>query len=61
MYDKVDYRGVPVSKGVPNAVMLAGILGLLAIFAIGGATILMGSYGHLWPASHTLRMDLNSR
>ncbi|GAC1502541.1 MAG: hypothetical protein NVS1B14_07380 [Vulcanimicrobiaceae bacterium] len=58
MYDRMDNRGVPVSRGVPNLVQVSALIGLLLIFAIGAFTILVASYGHMWPASHSLRMPL---
>ncbi len=58
MYDMTDRRGVPVSRGVPKLVQVSALIGLLLIFAIGAFTILIASYGHMWPASHTLRMRL---
>ncbi len=58
MYDVQDERGVPVSRGVPMLVRVAVVSGLLAIFAIGAFTVLLASYGHLWPWARTLRMHL---
>ncbi len=58
MYDPTDYRGVPVSKGVPHAVRYAGVVGLIFIFGMGFLTIIQATYGHQWPAATTLRMDL---
>lgn len=58
MYDITDQRGVPVSRGVPMAVRIAAVIGILAIFVIGGFTAKMAGYGHQWPAARTLRIPL---
>jgi hypothetical protein len=58
MYDVTDKRGVPVSRGVPMAVRVAAVIGILAIFVIGGFTVKMSGYGHQWPAARTLRIPL---
>lgn len=60
MYDPLDERGVPASRGVPMAVRIAAIIGILCIFGIGGATIVFAYYGHQWPSSKSLRIPLNS-
>jgi len=60
MYDPLDERGVPASRGVPMAVRIAAIIGILCIFGIGGATIAIAYYGHQWPSSKSLRIPLNS-
>ena len=59
MYDPLDHRGVPVSKGIPHAVRWAAAVGMVAIFAMGFLTVIQASYGHDWPAAKTLRVDLN--
>lgn len=61
MYDIKDDRGVPVSRGVPMAVRISAVIGILAIFVIGGFTAKLAAYGHQWPAERTLRMNLNGR
>jgi hypothetical protein len=58
MYDPVDERGVPVSRGVPRAVQIAAIIGILAIFWVGAYTIQWAGYGHLWPSVNSLRIPL---
>ncbi len=59
MYDPLDERGVPTSRGVPMAVRIAAIIGLLCIFGMGGAVIGFSYYGHQWPATKALRIPLN--
>ena len=46
MYDQLDDRGVPTSRGVPKAVMIAVVIGILAIFWVGEYTIQWAGYGH---------------
>lgn len=58
MYDPLDERGVPVSRGVPMAVRIAAIIGILCIFGMGITTIFYADYGHQWPSTKTLRIPL---
>lgn len=58
MYDPMDNRGVPVSKGVPPAVRYAAAVGLVFIFAMGFLTVFDADYGHKWPAASVLRLPL---
>lgn len=56
----LDFSRVPQSRGVPRPLTYAIIIGLLMIFAIGGATCLLSGYGHEWPSSHSMRVDLGT-
>ncbi len=58
MYDQVDSRGVPISKGIPTAVRYAALIGVLAIFIVGGSVVWTSGYGHMWPANTVQRLDL---
>ena len=59
MYDPTDERGVPKSRGIPNVVIIASIIGILCIFGMGAYTIYISGYGHVWPWQHALRIPLN--
>ncbi len=59
MYDPTDERGVPTSRGVPRVVMIAAVVGILAIFGVGFYTIWMSGSGHVWPWQQALRIPLN--
>jgi hypothetical protein len=59
MYDPLDARGVPKTRGVPLLVRIAGIIGIVAIFAVGEAVVANAGYGHFWPAQETLRIPLS--
>jgi len=59
MYDPLDERGVPASRGIPMAVRIAAVIGLLCIFGMGAATVAFSFYGHEWPSTKTLRIPLN--
>ncbi|MFN2448378.1 MAG: hypothetical protein ABR508_01105 [Candidatus Baltobacteraceae bacterium] len=59
VYDPVDERGVPTTRGVPRAVLIAVLVGVLVIFAIGADTIALAGYGHAWPSTKTLRIPVN--
>jgi hypothetical protein len=61
MYDKVDSRGVPISKGIPSIVHIAGMIGVVVIFAIGASVMLTSGWGHMWPASSTQRDSLTGK
>jgi hypothetical protein len=56
----LDFSRVPESRGIPPALVRVALVGLLIIFAIGGAVCLMSGYGHHWPANTTLRVPLNN-
>ena len=60
MYDPLDSRGVPVSRGVPMLVRIATIIGILCIFGVGASVIALGGYGHWWPATKSLRVPLSN-
>ena len=54
----LDFSSVPESRGIPSFLYRVVAVGILAIFAIGGATCLMAGYGHVWPSPQTQRVDL---
>lgn len=58
MYDKVDSRGVPISKGIPTLVQVAGLIGVIVIFIIGGSVVFSSGWGHLWPSQSVQRVTL---
>jgi len=61
MYDRVDSRGVPVSKGIPSIVHIAGMIGVVVIFVIGASVMLTSGWGHMWPASSSQRAPLGGK
>jgi hypothetical protein len=56
----LDYSKVPESRGVPSGLYRIAVVGLLIIFAIGGAVCLLSGYGHHWPSPTTMRVPLNN-
>ncbi len=54
----LDFNTVPESRGVPAALYRVLAVGLLVIFAIGGAVVMLSGYGHHWPSNTTLRVPL---
>ncbi len=56
----LDFSKVPESRGIPAGLYRIAFLGLIVIFAIGGAVVLMSGYGHHWPSEKTLRVPLNN-
>jgi hypothetical protein len=56
----LDFSKVPESRGVPSGLYRVVAIGLLMIFAIGAAVVLLSGYGHHWPANTTLRVPLNN-
>jgi hypothetical protein len=61
MYDKVDSRGVPISKGIPAIVQIAGLIGVVVIFIIGGSVVFSSGWGHMWPAQTVQRAPLGGK
>jgi hypothetical protein len=56
----LDFSEVPQSRGIPPVIRYAVIVGLVMIFAIGGATVLLSGYGHVWPSDHSMRVNLGT-
>lgn len=56
----LDFSRVPQTRGIPKVLVVAGLVGLVMIFAIGAASCLFSGYGHVWPSSHSLRVDLGT-
>lgn len=56
----LDFSKVPESRGIPSSLYRIVFLGLIVIFAIGAAVVLMSGYGHHWPSEKTLRVPLNN-
>jgi hypothetical protein len=56
----LDFSQVPQSRGVPHAITYSVMVGLIMIFAIGAACCLLSGYGHVWPSTHSMRVDLGT-
>jgi hypothetical protein len=56
----LDFSKIPESRGVPTGLYRVVAVGLLIIFAIGGAVVLLSGYGHHWPSNTTIRVPLNN-
>jgi len=56
----LDFSAVPESRGVPMVVYWVAVIGIVGIFAVGGATIAGAGWAHHWPSNTTLRVDLGS-
>jgi hypothetical protein len=56
----LDFSKVPESRGIPRGLYRVVIVGILVIFAIGGAVVMTSGYGHHWPYNTTLRVPLNN-
>jgi hypothetical protein len=56
----LDFSKVPESRGIPTALYRVAAVGILIIFAIGGAVISQAGYGHHWPSLTTVRVPLNN-
>ncbi len=55
-----DFGEVPQSKGVPTALIVCVIVGVIIIFAVAAGVVLTSGHGHMWPATSTLREPLGS-
>jgi hypothetical protein len=58
--DYIDFSTVPQSKGLGRGTIVLLIIGVIAIFAIGGGSAFTSGYGHMWPSMHTERMPLGN-
>jgi len=58
--DTIDFSHVPQSQGLNTFTKINLIIGVLAIFAIGGFSAFLSGYGHMWPSNTTERVDLGS-
>ena len=56
----LDFGKIPETRGIPGGLYRIAVIGLLMIFAIGGAVCLLSGYGHHWPAMTTVRVPLNN-
>jgi len=54
----LDFSSVPQSRGVPPPIRYAVMVGIVAIFVIGAACCLLAGYGHHWPSTQSMRVDL---
>jgi|GEM_PF-1579948 len=55
------FTEVPKSKGMPSFLPIVIAIGVIGIFAYGGATVLLAGHGHVWPATTALRIDLGTK
>ncbi len=58
--DHIDFSHVPQSKGLGKGTLVVLFTGVFAIFVVGGMAIGFAHYGHMWPSSHSMRMDLGN-
>jgi hypothetical protein len=56
----MDFSKVPESRGVPRMVYYVAILGIIGIFAVGGASVMSSGWAHHWPSNSTLRVNLGT-
>ena len=56
-----DFGELPKSKGIPTALVVSIIVGVIMIFAIGAGVVLMSGYGHHWPYLTNLRINLSAK
>jgi len=60
MYDPKDFRGVPVSAGIPPIIRWSGIIGFIAILCVVGIVIGASRYGHVWPSPDSAKIKLST-
>ena len=58
--DYIDFSVVPQSQGMSKAGYVFIIVGIIGIFIMGGLSVKLSGYGHVWPAEKTQRIDLGS-
>jgi len=59
MYDRTDDRGVPISAGIPPLVIVAALIGIVAILTIVSIVFRNSSFGHAWPSSTSVSVPLS--
>jgi hypothetical protein len=57
----LDFSNVPESRGIPALVYYIAVIGIIGIFAVGGATVMSSGWGHQWPSNTTLRTNLGNQ
>jgi len=57
--EPIDFSTIPQSGGIPKAVIVLAIVGVLAVFAIGTGVVMNAGFGHVWPSLESLRIDLS--
>jgi hypothetical protein len=59
-HERLDFSHVPQSQGIQMPGYIVLVVGLIGIFFVGGLSIKLAGYGHMWPSSHSMRMPLGS-
>lgn len=57
-HERLDFTTIPSSKGIKAPAFIVLAIGLFGIFFMGGYSIYAAGYNHMWPAAHSMRMDL---
>ncbi len=60
-YEPWTFDQVPETGGIPKSVFTIAIIGVIAVFTIGGACIVNAPWNHLWPAAQTQRAPLSEK
>ena len=55
-----DPMAIPVSAGVPPIVVVSGLVGLVLIGAILALVFTNASFGHAWPSTSSLTLNLSN-
>jgi hypothetical protein len=55
-----EYGAVPVSKGIHPRALFITVIGVVMVFAVGYTVLHFASYGHVWPAKTSQRIDLSA-
>lgn len=58
--DYIDFNYVPQSRGIGRSTLTILAIGIVMIFVIGGLAATMSGYGHMWPSTTTMRMNLGN-
>jgi hypothetical protein len=60
MHDHGEHVQLPVSSGFPVFVRVCGWVGLIVIFIMGGLVVTNSGGNHVWPASDSVKVPLDS-
>ena len=58
--DYIDFSVVPKSQGMSKAGYVFIIVGIIGIFIMGGLSVKLAGWGHVWPSEKTQRIDLGT-
>jgi len=59
-HEYIDFSVVPQSKGMSKAGLIFIVVGIIGIFIMGGLSVCLSGYGHVWPSERSERVNLGT-